>query len=426
MVDEKLTESYALLDALDETPGDTAAHIQRVLRIVRTHLEMDVGFLSEFSEGRRFFRHVDAGPGRPSPIAVGGSDPLEESYCQRVVDGRLPEIIPDACEIPEALILPPTRELPVGAHISVPLRLPDGRLYGTFCCFSYGADETLNERDLKMLRAFAAIAADLIQAEIDLRRARAEKFARISDVIARRSLRPFYQPIYQLHDARLAGFEALTRFSDTPYRSPDVWFGEAAEAGLATELEFLAVRLACDGLPLLPHDASLAVNFSPASILTQDFNALFETLPLDRIILEVTEHAAVVNYAELTAALSKFRERGLRLAVDDAGAGHSSFRHVLALRPNIIKLDMSLTRDIDRDPGRHALATALTTFGRTIGSQIVAEGVETQAELEALRRIGVAKVQGYLLGKPLPLAEAAVLPETGRFPQPRSRDTAVA
>jgi EAL domain-containing protein (putative c-di-GMP-specific phosphodiesterase class I) len=99
---------------------------------------------------------------------------------------------------------------------------------------------------------------------------------------------------------------------------------------------------------------------------------------------------------------------------------------VLALRPNIIKLDMSLTRDIDRDPGRHALATALTTFGRTIGSQIVAEGVETQAELEALRRIGVAKVQGYLLGKPLPLAEAAVLPETGRFPQPRSRDTAVA
>jgi EAL domain-containing protein (putative c-di-GMP-specific phosphodiesterase class I) len=143
--------------------------------------------------------------------------------------------------------------------------------------------------------------------------------------------------------------------------------------------------------------------------MTESFSKLFATLPLERVVLEVTEHAAVANYTELTARLHPFRLRGLRLAVDDAGAGHSSFRHVLDLRPDTIKLDMSLTRSIDRDRGRQALAGALSMFGRAMGSQIVAEGVESEAELEALRRVGVTKVQGYLTGRPMPLADAVQL-----------------
>lgn len=125
------------------------ASIPRMLAAIREHLGMDVAFISEFVEGRRFFRHVTAdGRSRQPPIAVGGSDPAEASYCQRVVEGRLPELIPDACLNAEALTLPATQALPVGAHLSVPIRLADGQIYGTLCCFSYTPDPSLTRRDV--------------------------------------------------------------------------------------------------------------------------------------------------------------------------------------------------------------------------------------------------------------------------------------
>ncbi|HVY84810.1 MAG TPA: EAL domain-containing protein [Caulobacterales bacterium] len=411
---ELTTERLTLLEAMcaDRRASHPDLHIQKVLQIVRAHLDMDVGFVSEFSEGRRVFRHADAKV-ENSPVVVGNSDPLEESYCQRVVDGRLPPIIHDATQTPAALELPVTTALPVGAHISVPIRLPDGRLYGTFCCFSFTADHTLNERDLRMLRAFAAIAADLIAAELELRQDIEQKRARIQQVLADQSFDIVYQPIYEIVRDRLTGFEALTRFRAQPQRPPDQWFNEAAEAGLAVELEFAALRKACASLDRLPQACSLSLNLSPASMLTGEFKALFDTLPLDRIVLEITEHAQVESYAALDAALAPYRARGLRLAVDDAGAGHASFRHVLDLRPEIIKLDMSLTRDVGHDPARHALATALTMFGRAIGSQIVAEGVETRAELMTLRAIGVTKVQGYVVSRPISLDAAAAMAPSG-------------
>ena len=135
--------------------------LQRALKIARSHFNMDFGFISEFTNGRRYFRYIDTELAS-CPISVGGSDPLEESYCQRVVDGRLPEVIPDACQNPEALTLPATRALPVGGHLSVPLRLKNGNLFGTLCCFSYRPDLSLNERDLGVLRAFGAIVAEMI------------------------------------------------------------------------------------------------------------------------------------------------------------------------------------------------------------------------------------------------------------------------
>lgn len=390
-----------------ETDGLSGeAHIRKVLNIVRTHLDMDVGFVSEFVDGKRVFRHVD---GDQSPVAPGDGDLLEDSYCQRVVDGRLPELMTDACENAEALTIGATRALPIGAHMSVPLRLPDGRVFGTFCCFSFLANPSLNARDLRILRAFAAIVADLIHEELDAQHQLKQKRERIETLIAKAAFHVRYQPIYRLHDESVAGFECLARFEAEPYRSPDQWFAEAGEVGLAEELEIALARKALEALAELPKDVLLAVNFSPATITTEAFSRLFATLPLERVVLEVTEHAAVANYAELSARLHPFRLRGLRLAVDDAGAGHSSFRHVLDLRPDTIKLDMSLTRNIDRDRGRQALAGALSMFGRAMGSQIVAEGVESEAELDTLRRVGVTKVQGYLTGRPMPLSDAVQL-----------------
>ncbi len=401
-------DGSSLFDAVrfDKNGLSSEAHIRKVLNIVRTHLDMDVGFVSEFVDGQRVFRHVD---GEQSPVGVGDGNPLEESYCQRVVDGRLPELMADACQNIEALTIPATRELPVGAHMSVPLKLPDGRLFGTFCCFSFLANPSLNARDLRILRAFAAIVADLIHEELDQQQQLKGKRERIEKLIAQAAFHVRYQPIYRLHDETVAGFECLARFETEPYRSPDQWFAEAEEVGLAEELEIALARKALEALPELPKDVLLAVNFSPATIMTESFANLFAALPLERVVLEVTEHAAVANYTELSARLHPFRLRGLRLAVDDAGAGHSSFRHVLDLRPDTIKLDMSLTRNIDRDRGRQALAGALSMFGRAMGSEIVAEGVESEAELNTLRRVGVTKVQGYLTGRPMPLADAVQL-----------------
>ena len=109
------------------------------------------------------------------------------------------------------------------------------------------------------------------------------------------------------------------------------------------------------------------------------------------------------------AALKPLRRRGLRLAVDDAGAGYASFRHILSLAPDVIKLDMSITRNVHTDRSRRALARAVISFAAETDSKVVAEGVETIDELSVLRELSVSKAQGYFIGKPAPIANAAAL-----------------
>lgn len=379
-----------------------------LLSAIRRHLGMDVAFISEFTGGKRIFRHVDP-PGPDNPIQPDTGDPLEETYCQRIVDGRLPQLITDAAKNPEAASLPVTHALPVGAHLGVPVRLADGTLYGTFCCFGYRADPTLRERDLGMLHVFADVAGKLIDWEraAALRNRKIEE--RIRGVLDGNSLSIVYQPIYDTARDTVAGFEALSRFSDGPARTPDVWFGEANAIGLGEALEEKAMLLALEGLPRLPGKAYLSVNVSPDHVLSGSTERLLKHVPLDRIVLELTEHVPVEHYQELVDALRPMRERGLRLAVDDAGAGFASFRHILHLAPERIKLDMSITRNIDSDRSRRALAAALIRFSEETGSRIVAEGVETEAELDALQRLGVVDIQGYLLGRAVALEDAALL-----------------
>jgi EAL domain-containing protein (putative c-di-GMP-specific phosphodiesterase class I) len=366
---------------------------------------MDVAFLSEFTDGQRVFRHVDSSL-ENQPVKVGGADPLEASYCQRVVDGRLPELIQDATAVPAAMELPVTRALPVGAHLSVPIKLKDGSVYGTFCCFSFTPDLSLNQRDLGMMRVFADLAADVIERNLEKGKQRDEKAKRIQSVISGDGLSIVYQPIINVAQDKVVGFESLTRFSATPLRGPDVWFNEAASVGMGAQLEMRAVELAMAALDSLPRDVYLSFNVSPETLINGDLRRVLEGMPLERLVLEITEHATIDEYSELTNALAPLRTQGLRLAVDDAGAGFASFRHILRLQPDIIKLDMSLTRDIDTDAARRALASALIRFAHETGSKIVAEGVETASELRVLRSLGVNKAQGYFLGRPAPLSSA--------------------
>ncbi len=379
-----------------------------MLAAIRRHLKMDVAFISEFSSGNRVFRQVD--PQTPdNPVQLGAGDPLETSFCQRVVDGRLPELIPDARLNPVAAALPPTHALPVGAHLSVPIRMEDGSVYGTFCCFSHAADDTLDERDLSMMRVFADVAGELIERERKATRRREEISSRLQAALHDDGLAIVYQPIYDLVQHKVVGFEALSRFISGPERPPDIWFSEANEIGLGAELEARAVRMGLQGLTDLPADVYVSVNMSPEHILEGTMDQFFKGKSLHRVMLEITEHAVVEHYDDLVRKIRPYRDRGLKVAVDDAGAGYSSFRHILHLMPDRIKLDMSLTRNIDGDTSRRALAAAFARFSEETGSSIVAEGVETAAEMHTLQALGVTRIQGFYIGRPVSLPAAVQL-----------------
>lgn len=215
-----------------------------------------------------------------------------------------------------------------------------------------------------------------------------------------------YQPAIRLDRPRVEFVEALARFRPKPYEPPDRWFADAASVELGTEFEMLAVDLAIEALREAPETLSMSINVSPETIVSAPLLSALESVPLTRIILEITEHDAVESYQRLSEVIDPLRKKGLRIAIDDSGAGYSSFRHILQIRPELIKLDMSLTRGVDQDPARHALASALISFARDIGSELVAEGVETPGELCCLRDLGVRIVQGHINGRPAPLVEA--------------------
>lgn len=138
--------------------------LRKLLRRVREAFGMDVVFVSQFLQGRRVFRHVEASEADTDWLKIGQSDPLEESYCQRVVDGRLPQAIPDARTFPATAAMPVTHEADIGAHLSVPIRLDDGRVFGTLCCFSHQAHPSLNSADAVALSELAGIVAKTLVA----------------------------------------------------------------------------------------------------------------------------------------------------------------------------------------------------------------------------------------------------------------------
>ncbi|KFI06518.1 EAL domain-containing protein [Massilia sp. BSC265] len=369
--------------------------------LARICLRMDVAFVSEFRHGRRIFRHIAADG--ELPVQPGHSDPLAESYCQHVVDGSIPPIVDDSHIYPILKRLGSTEALKIRAHLGVPIWLSDGSVFGTFCCYNRSPSSSLREVDVDALRRFARLIATMLEQRVIAERAAEETCARLAEVMGGRAIAIACQPIVDLSSGGVLGYEALSRFP-APASCPAGWFEDAHRVDKGTELELLAIELALSGLARLPPQAYLSLNVSPCTILSGALASRLGAAPLDRLVLELTEHAPVEEYPAIAGALAGLRRSGLRLAIDDAGSGYASFRHILQLRPDIIKLDQSLVQGIDGDPGRRALAAALTGFARDTGSDVVAEGIETDAELAVLRGLGIKAGQGYLLGRPAPLA----------------------
>ena len=178
--------------------------------------------------------------------------------------------------------------------------------------------------------------------------------------------------------------------------------GSAAAVGLSDELEIAALETALEAAQELPACIYVALNISPSACLDPRLPDILERsgLAFERIVLELTERLKVEEYGPLNYALEPLRRRGLRTAVDDAGSGFASMRHVLHVRPEIIKLDRTLITGIQDDEGRLALGAAMSEFARRIGATLVAEGIETEAELAAVTGLGMAAGQGFLLGRP--------------------------
>lgn len=373
--------------------------IDEALNAIRTHLGMEIAYLSEFVDGRSVFRRVDA-PGLEHLIKPGDSHSLDDVYCNHILAGRLPELIPDTSLVPLAHEMPVTAAVPIGSHASIPIRLLDGTPYGMFCCLSPRPNPSLNERDLSTMRVFANLAARQVNASLEQRRRLQQIHATIASTIAQRGYELVFQPIFDLVSMSLNGCEALCRFAGKPYRSPDKWFNDAADVGLGVDLETAVIEAAMAALPDLPSGVSLSVNASPEAVTSGRLPGVLNRRLAGRIIIEITEHASVADYAALHEQLAPLRAAGVRIAMDDAGAGHSGLQRIIQLAPDIIKLDMSLTRAIDADPARRALSSAMVFYARETGSSILAEGIETVSELDTLKLLGATSGQGFLLGRP--------------------------
>jgi EAL domain-containing protein (putative c-di-GMP-specific phosphodiesterase class I) len=225
----------------------------------------------------------------------------------------------------------------------------------------------------------------------------------IVDVLDGNALTMVFQPVVNLNRGEVVGVEALARFLSAPMRPPNEWFSQAATVGMGLALELHAVDAALAHLEFLAPNQFMSVNVSPATAVTAELRERLAVAPGRRLILELTEHVRVTDYEALWPAFDELRAQGVRIAVDDAGAGYAGLQHILRLQPDVVKLDHDLTRNIHFDPARRALVSAMATFAQDIGAALVAEGIETAPDLEALRTIGVPWGQGYHLARPSPL-----------------------
>ncbi|WP_380176322.1 EAL domain-containing protein [Kineococcus sp. DHX-1] len=381
-------------------PAPGRSPLDALLDLARRQLGADIAFITTIEGERRLIRNV-ACP-RTVPYVPGMPAAQDDGLCDRVVATGRPFVVPDL-GVP-AFEQSSARAAGARTYVGIPLRRRDGSLYGTLCALSRQPDPGLRDRDAEVLSAVADAVMELVEEEDGARRLRRARLARLADLDASGGPVVVYQPVVDLVSGATVGAEALSRFpAGTP--SPDRWFADAAEVGAGEDLELSALDNALRGLPHLP--GFLALNVSPSTITTPGFLRRLQALPLDRVVVEITEHSAVADYTALLQALEPLRRNGLRIAVDDTGAGYASLSHVLAMLPDFIKLDISLVRGIDADTSRRALAAGLVTFAQATGARIIAEGIETAAELAVLRELGVGLGQGYHLARPAPLRIAA-------------------
>ncbi|WP_241840400.1 EAL domain-containing protein [Frankia sp. CcI49] len=289
--------------------------------------------------------------------------------------------------------------LGAGSYLGVPVVLADGRPYGMLCCLSRDRVLTARGRQARSLILLAGVLAESLSCQRPDLEARRGRFRQLID---NGGPRMTFQPVFELPSMDCMGAESLARFPPG-FGGPERCFAEAAELGLAIALEVSAIRAALGALPQLPPEFGLGINASPTTVVSGEIARMIVDVPAERLVLEITEHDYIEDYPAMDRALDVLRRAGVRVAVDDVGRGSAGLRHLVQLRPDFIKMDRCLTQHIDADPARRALATALVSFARETDGLVLAEGVETAAELDVLIGAGVHQAQGHYLAPPGPL-----------------------
>lgn len=367
---------------------------RKVLNALRETYGMDVAFISRFDRGNRIFDEMDSGPGIAIPgLERGGSGPARDSYCLRVLEREIPSVIHDARVLAAVQDIPATQGIPVGAHISVPIRLSDGSCFGMLCAFGRKPDATLSPRDQAMFE----LCAELLARDIETSGQRGGHADRPQ--VAGGDFGFALQPIYDLTRSVPVGYEMFTRFAPELGPTEEV-FRRGRYLDLITPLEEVILHRAPGVLRHIPADAFLAVNLSISTFEEFDTGPLLQAAGKGRLVLELTEHERVADYDRLAAKVAVAQASGLRLAIDDVGAGYASFRHVMQLRPDIVKIDRSLISGIEGAVAQASFVTALRDYAAATGTLLVAEGIERPAERAWLVDHGIGLGQGFLLGRP--------------------------
>jgi len=210
-----------------------------------------------------------------------------------------------------------------------------------------------------------------------------------------------FQPLVDLRKGAIAGYEALARFDGPVQATPDRWFAAAAVAGLGPALESRVIKAALAARNNMPPNCFLTVNVSPHALTTAPvMDEFLRGGELAGVFVEITEEQAITDPVAMSRELARLRDRGAMIALDDAGSGYSGLQRLLALRPDLMKLDRSLVAGIDGDEAKRACVEMLGVLATRLGSLMLAEGIERIEELRTIISLGVPLAQGYLLGRP--------------------------
>lgn len=383
--------------------SDAEQRVAALLHTARKALGMSLAFTSTFDGDVQVLNIVDASSWLP--VKDGTEQVRSTSICQVILDGDLPAVLPDLRDFPLAMSLPAARMPRIRSYISIPIRLSDGSFYGTFCAAGLRPAPELGSQDQALMEVLAHAAALILEPEVVQQRNRLNSQQRFGPLLAAGGPRIVFQPIVTIADGARIGVEALSRFPPEWELAPDAAFEQAHALGLGDDLERLAMGKALRQAQNI--DGYCSVNVSPRTLIQPATLDLLSEFADSSLLIELSEHDQVTDYPTLITALQQLRELGARLAIDDVGSGYSSLKHVLATSPEVLKLDRSMVTDVATDDTKRLLIQAIAKFALDSNAMVVAEGVETRAEADTLLACGVSFGQGWLFGRPLPIAELA-------------------
>jgi EAL domain-containing protein (putative c-di-GMP-specific phosphodiesterase class I) len=369
--------------------------LDRVVELAHHYLGLDAVYVAEI-QGDRLIVRAQAGDVAAFGVSVDGDMPLAGTIAHSLLSGAVPSVVADGATEPLLAALTVPLAGRVGAYVGIPLHYSDGSSYGAFFGLSQQPDPSLGSRDAR----FMAMLGELMSRDLDEQRRLERLGSGLQELIDDERIVIACQPIFDILTGRCLGVEALSRFGE-PFSRPDVTFAAAEEVGLGLELERLAIRTAWPIMDELGAGQFLTINVGPIALLELARRANERTdLDLSNLVIEVTEHVGVESYPDLRHQLSPLRQQGLRLAVDDVGAGYASLHHIVELRPDFVKVDTSLVQGVAHDRVLRVTVGSLVNLALDLGATTVAEGVELSEDLTVLRDLGVDAAQGYLLGRP--------------------------